>query len=763
MKTAAIYARVSGDRQRQEQTIASQTAALIEFAGTSDYSVPDEWVIEDDGFTGAELIRPGLERIRDLAAEGAIEAVLVYSPDRLCREYVHQMLLIEEFCRAGVEVLFVQAPRAQTPEDRLLLQFQGMFAEYERAQILERSRRGKLHRARQGQINVLSGAPYGFLYVRRNDAEPARYEVLDAEAAVVRAVYAWYTVDGLSIGAITARLNQRGVPTRKQGSRWERSTVWAMLRNPAYTGRACFGKTHLAPRQRITRPLRLRGGFAARNSAHHEVPRERWIEIPVPAIVTEESFALAEERLERNKRTSPRRTVEPTLLQGMVSCRKCGYALYRTSTRSSARKINYYRCLGSDHYRHLPGPACDNRPIRQDLLDDLVWAEVLRLLEDPALIGQEIDRRLDAARANSPTRRREAELDRDLIRVRKSMERLLTAYQEDLLSLDELRRRMPGLRQREQSLQGELQALRDRTAEEAAMLRLSETLASFLKRLRETAESLDIAGRQKILRLLVKEVLVDKDSITIRHSIPIPRDPDDLDKAEDATLDRSSPASPGYLLRSGSRVRKSMERLLTAYQEDLLSLDELRRRMPGLRQREQTVQGEFTALRDRTAEEAAMLRLSETLASFLKRLHETAESLDIAGRQKILRLLVKEVLVSQGQYNHPALDPIPRDPDNVGKAEDATLDRSSPASSGYLLRSGSGFAVPFERLPALCAGRMVRTGRQASPEGASHPHPVRRRRAPLHRALDPFHRKEGFGRDDPWANGLPGGESQRGQ
>jgi site-specific DNA recombinase len=244
----------------------------------------------------------------------------------------------------------------------------------------------------------------------------------------------------------------------------------------------------------------------------------------------------------------------------MVSCRKCGYALYRTSTRSSARKINYYRCLGSDRYRHLPGPACDNRPIRQDLLDDLVWAEVLRLLEDPALIRQEIDRRLDAARANSPTRRREAELDRELTRVRKSMERLLTAYQEDLLSLDDLRHRMPGLRQREQSLRGELQALRDRTAEEAAMLRLSETLASFLKRLRETAESLDIAGRQKILRLLVKEVLVDKDSITIRHSIPIPRDPDDVGKAEDATLDRSSPASPGYLLRSGSghgRLRRS--------------------------------------------------------------------------------------------------------------------------------------------------------------------------------------------------------------
>jgi site-specific DNA recombinase len=556
MKIAAIYARVSGDRQREEQTIASQTAALIEFAGGHGYSVPDEWIVEDDGFSGAELIRPGLERIRDLAAEGAIQTVLAHSPDRLCREYVHQVLLIEEFSRAGVEVVFVKSRKAETPEDRLLLQFQGMFAEYERTQILERSRRGKLHRARQGQINVLGGAPYGYLYVRKSDAGPARYEVVDAEAAVVRAVYTWYTADGLSIGAIARRLTEQGVPTRKHRSRWERSTVWAMLRNPAYKGLACFGKTQLAPRQRVTRPLRQRGGFASRNSASHEQPKTQWIEISVPAIVSEETFAMAEELLERNKRTAPRRTVEPTLLQGMVSCRKCGYALYRTSTRSTARRINYYRCLGADRYRHLPGPPCDNRPIRQDLLDSLVWAEVLHLLEDPALIQQEIDRRLTAARAHCPTERREAELDRELVRTRKSMDRLLTAYQEDLLSLDELRRRMPDLRQREQTLRIELQALRDRQTDEAAVLRLTQTLASFLLRLRETAETLDIHQRQKILRLLVKEVLVDEDSITIRHSIQIPRHPDEPGSDQNSTLDRSSPASPSYLLRSGCRVAR---------------------------------------------------------------------------------------------------------------------------------------------------------------------------------------------------------------
>ena len=172
-------------------------------------------------------------------------------------------------------------------------------------------------------------------------------------------------------------------------------------------------------------------------------------------------------------------------------------------------------------------------------------------------------------------RKREADLNRELARVRKSMERLLTAYQEDLLSLDELRRRMPSLRQREQSLQGELQALRDRTAEEAAMLRLSETLASFLKRLRETAGTLDITGRQKILRLLVKEVLVDKDSITIRHSIPIPRDPDDAGGVEDATLGRSSPASPGYLLRSGRDCGTASQGVHSRYQRHSADLPTL--------------------------------------------------------------------------------------------------------------------------------------------------------------------------------------------
>ena len=169
MKNAAIYTRVSSERQKEEHTIASQTAALKEWAPTQQCLVSPDCIFEDEGYSGAILQRPGLERMRDLAAEGQLDIILVYAPDRLSRKYAYQVLLIEEFTRLGVDVVFLRSPQAQTPEDQLLLQFQGMIAEYERAQIAERTRRGKRHRAKAGSVNVLSGAPYGYRYQRKTE------------------------------------------------------------------------------------------------------------------------------------------------------------------------------------------------------------------------------------------------------------------------------------------------------------------------------------------------------------------------------------------------------------------------------------------------------------------------------------------------------------------------------------------------------------------------------------------------------------------
>ena len=555
MKPAALYARVSSDRQKENHTISSQLAALVEYADSHGYLIPPEWRFQDEGYSGATLLRPGLEALRDLAAAGHIEAALVYSPDRLSRKYAYQVLLSEELSRCGVELVFLKAPSGATAEDQLLVQFQGMIAEYERAQIAERSRRGKRHRAQQGLINVLSGAPYGYRYVRKSDTAAAYYEVIEQEAAVVRLVFEAYTQRGLSINAIARLLNERQIPTRTAASHWERSTVWGLLRNPAYQGRACYGKTELRPRQRITRPLRQRGGLASRNSASHERPRPDWIEIPVPALVSEETFALAQEQLERNKKHSPRRTIEPSLLQGMLVCERCGYGLYRTATQTSARKLYYYRCLGSDAYRHLKGSVCENPPVRQDQLDAVVWAEVVRLMEEPRIIQDELARRLEAARNADPLKQRQEQLRRDHARLSKGMDRLLTAYQEGLLSLDQLRCRMPELRKQDEALKAELQTLETAAGDQARYLRLVETLAEFHARLRTRADTLDVPEKQKILRLLVKEVLVGRETITIRHSIRIPaREPDPSHPPRPPHESQQSPPprpGPCYLLRSG--------------------------------------------------------------------------------------------------------------------------------------------------------------------------------------------------------------------
>src|SRR5882762_5278033 len=547
MRMAAIYARVSSEQQREENTIASQTASLIEFAKSHDLEVPKEWVFEDEGYSGATLERPGLERVRDLAAEGQIQVVLAYSPDRLSRKYAYQILVIEEFAHHGVETVFVKSPQGDSAEDQLLVQFQGMIAEYERAQILERSRRGKRHRAQAGEVSVMSGAPYGYRYIRKTDEVPAAYVVDEAETRVVRRVYEMYTVEGLSIGEITRRLNTEVVPARK-ASRWERSVVWGVLRNPAYRGVACFGKTSISARTRVMRPQRRRGTTTPSSTAGHQRPREEWIEIPVPALVTEESFARAQELLYQNKIRSRRRTIAPSVVQGLVSCAKCGYALSRTSTQTSARKIHYYKCIGSDSWRKLGGPVCDNgRFIRQELLDQIVWTEVIRLLEEPALIHQELDRRLAAARTSDPTAKREQSLQRELTHVGKGTERLLTAYQEGLLSLEQLRERMPALRQREQALRAELQAIADQANDQATFLRLAETLTAFLTRLHGAADTLSITERQRIVRLVVKDVLIGDDTITIRHSIPVLPGP-----PQGSSLPPSQTAGPNYLLCKGS-------------------------------------------------------------------------------------------------------------------------------------------------------------------------------------------------------------------
>jgi len=239
-----------------------------------------------------------------------------------------------------------------------------------------------------------------------------------------------------------------------------------------------------------------------------------------PAAIYARVFELAARRLQEKRRFAARRTKEPSMLQGLVVCKKCGYAYYRCYTETSKKLYYYYRCGGSDNYRWANGRVCDNRPVRQDYLDALVWEQVTQLIANPVLIRQELGRRLREMRSSSPVKAQKARLELELTRTNKARDRLVQAYQEELLSLEELRSRLPDLRKRETGIRAELEALEAQLLDQETCLKLVESLERFLARLRDAAANSSVEERQRVVRLLVKEVLVGSENVVIRHSIP---------------------------------------------------------------------------------------------------------------------------------------------------------------------------------------------------------------------------------------------------
>ena len=525
LRRNAIYARVSSEAQAQQGTIASQLAAVQTFATNHGLQVDPDLIFADNGVSGTTLARPRLDALRDKAAAGEIEQVLVLSPDRLARKYAHQLMLIEEFKKLGAEIVFTNRQIAASPEDQLLLQMQGVIAEYEREKIVERHRRGKLHKAQQGKVCVLSGAPYGYVYLRATEQEEARYQIHETEAAVVRRIFQMLCVEQLSLAAIARQLTMEKIPTRHDIGRWERSVVWAILRNPAYCGQAAYRKTQSVERVRPTKLAHDRGFYPKHvHSSSRDRPKEEWITIPVPALISQELFEQAQQRLAENKRFSPRNNKRHDyLLSGLLRCQQCGYALYGKPTSTSKYQRCYYRCAGQDSYRWKEGRVCQAHPLRVEALDELVWEQTCRLLEQPEQVLQEYTRRTQkkpqqqlAAKALLAQKRREIKQQET------EKGRLLDLYQTGSLELAELEPRLKSLRTKLKKLQDECTQVEQAEKQEHHRLQLIEQFAAFTQRMSQNLAQLSFEERKQIVRLLVEEVLVNTSTgeLTVRHILP---------------------------------------------------------------------------------------------------------------------------------------------------------------------------------------------------------------------------------------------------
>jgi site-specific DNA recombinase len=520
----ALYARVSGEQQEKEDTIASQLEAVTRRIAGDGLECEPELRFVDDGYSGFILARPGLERLRDQAAAGVIDRLYVLDPDRIARKYAYQVLMLEELGRCGVEVVFLRNPPGRGPEENLLLQVQGMIAEYERAKILERCRRGKQYAARRGSVNVLSGAPYGYRYVGKHEGGgEARYQVLAEEARVVRQIFEWFGQERCSIGEICRRLQRGGIPTRTGKSAWDRSVVWLILKNPAYKGTAAFGKTRsgdLKP-QRL-RPQRGRPELPRRPVSRADTSPEEQILIEVPGLVSEDLFGAVQAQLQENRR---RRRDRPGggryLLQGLVVCKRCGYGCYgKPVSRTSARgkvPYAYYRCTGSDAYRFGGQRLCWNKQIRTDILDAAVWEDVRRLLTEPERVRAEYQRRLQGPGTDA---NHELEhLNKAIKHIKKLISRLIDAYGDGLLDKSEFEPRVLAARERlAKSEEDRRHRIREVTREAELRLVIGQ-LEEFARRVSEELQEPSWETRREVVRALVKQVEIDEQEVRIVYRV----------------------------------------------------------------------------------------------------------------------------------------------------------------------------------------------------------------------------------------------------
>ncbi|MBA3958757.1 MAG: recombinase family protein [Parachlamydiaceae bacterium] len=520
-RRVAIYARVSSSKQSEEGTINSQISLLVDHANKQDFLIPDGWIFKDDGVSGSTIQRPALDALRDLIAGGSPDIVLIYHPDRLARKYVYQVLLLDEFAKSGVEVSFYKNKKAETPEEHLLEQFQGVFAEYERAQITERCRRGRLHKAKQGSVTVLPNAPYGYKYIRDKESGLARYEIDKEESEIVVRLFKMYGEEGKGINDLSLYMNQSGRKPRKSLSGWDRETIRRILRNRAYTGLAGFGKTekHVGDLQRIMRTPKS-GRIQISKSARKDCPEDLWINIPVPIIVPDGLYRIVQEKLNNAQQFASRNTKKPSILQGILTCGKCGLSYYKKA-RSNA--YTYYNC-NANLSKTLE--SCGNRSIRQNELDDYVWNWIISILRNPELIATEIKRRS----AEDPDRHLMGERKMNMCRERNklltSRNKLLDAYAEgECLSLEELKKRMHVINQRLQQVDRELAVIEAQTADKERARQSQLTLMKFAESLDSSSSQLTVEEKQRVVRGLINDIVVYEDSIKIKHCIPMGNDP----------------------------------------------------------------------------------------------------------------------------------------------------------------------------------------------------------------------------------------------
>jgi len=473
----ALYARVSTEEQSEKYGLAVQLRELR--AKVPDGTPAVEFV---DDVSGTTLERPALTRLREAVRAKSIERVLVHDPDRLSRSLGHLLLLLEEFDKAGVPVEYCTMAPAATAEGRLFVNVKGVIAEYEREKIRQRTAGGRLERARRG-LWVGGQTPFGYV---RDPMHSGQLLILEEEARIIRQIFAWVAGEQRTLRSVAIALRRLALRP-KRGGHWSPGGVRAILTNPVYNGTGFYG--------RRTRP--------SPSKAYTFRPAELWIPVPSPAIVSEETWRLAQAQLVANRLRFPGRP--PTrfyLLRGLLRCGRCRrlYGPWGTTN---------YRCRGADT---LAVRSCDGPRLPVEALDAAVWKAVEGVIRRPGV--------LIAATARYVASQHD--VTKDLVRLEEALAdaarreaRLLDLYADGLLAKDVLSERLRAMRQQKDAL------IQERTLlEPRARVPDANRLDQWCRQARRGLARLTPDERRQVVRALVREAIVREDVVELQIIVP---------------------------------------------------------------------------------------------------------------------------------------------------------------------------------------------------------------------------------------------------
>jgi site-specific DNA recombinase len=514
----AVYARVSTQRQAQAQTIEQQLERLRAHCDAQSWTLRDTYVFRDDGYSGASLHRPGLDRLREAAAAGEVDRVLLTAPDRLARNYVHQTLLLEELEQVGCTVEFLDRPMSCDPNDQLLLQIRGAVAEYERSVIAERMRRGRQRKLRAGLLLPWTRAPYGYRLDTERPRDPAGVRVEPGEAAVVQEIFASYLADAGSLLGLAKLLGRRQIPTPNGQKHWSTATVRGILTNPSYTGHVYAGRTQTQPPRN-------------RHSATHPIGRpsttsvptapETWIPVAtIPAVVSAEQFEQVQAKLARNQQFARRHnTTHDYLLRALVSCGVCQMACVGRSDPHHA--YDYYVCRGKGppEASHR-AERCPARYTPAQQLDELVWQDLCAVLTHPASIADALDRAHGGQWSSQELQARRDLLRQGRIGLEHQRDRLTDAYLGGVIPLPEYQRRRAELEQKLEGIEQQAGHLTVQAAQQADVAAHVRGATDFCDRVQAGLADATFAQRRQMVELLIDRVVVLDGEVEIRYVIP---------------------------------------------------------------------------------------------------------------------------------------------------------------------------------------------------------------------------------------------------